>query len=207
MSARDEVLARIRAAGVPRPPVVEAGYRRTGGLERGSAGACDLLADRLRDYRATVVRCAARDVPVLVAELLADVASVVVPDGVPAGWVRGVAARVLADEPPLSRRALDEAGAVLTTCRVAIAETGTLVLDGGPGQGRRVLSLLPDRQVVVVLAERVVHSVPEGVAVLRDVATRPLTWISGPSATSDIELVRVEGVHGPRDLRVLVVED
>lgn len=205
MSAREEVLARIRAAAVPPAGRAERAYRRTGRLERGSAEVCGLLVERLVDYRAAVVRCRPEQRAAVIAAQLDGVASVVVPEGIPDDWLADVAADVLADEPPLSWRALDEAGAVLTTCRVAIAETGTLVLDGGPGQGRRALSLLPDRHVVVVRAGQVVHSVPDGVAELRDAPERPLTWISGPSATSDIELVRVEGVHGPRDLRVVVV--
>jgi L-lactate dehydrogenase complex protein LldG len=112
------------------------------------------------------------------------------------------------DDPaaPLSHTELDRIGAVLTACRVAIALTGTIVLDGGPGQGRRVLSLIPDRHVCVVRAEQIVAGVPDAVALLAAHPERPLTWISGPSATSDIELIRVEGVHGPRDLRVIIVD-
>ena len=202
------MLARIRAAlGVhpPGPVHVPRDYHRTGTQRPGSAEALDLLADRLEDYRATVVHVTGPDeVPAAVGALLADVASVVVPDGVPEAWTGEVAADLRRDEPALAHAELDAVPAVLTGCRVAIAETGTVVLDGGAGQGRRALTLVPDRHVVVVLADQVVHSVPDAVAVLAAHPHRPLTWISGPSATSDIELVRVEGVHGPRDLRVII---
>ena len=206
--ARDEVLARIRAAlGVhpPGPVHVPRDYHRTGTQRPGSAEALDLLADRLEDYRATVVHVTGPDeVPAAVGALLADVASVVVPDGVPEAWTGEVAADLRRDAPPLTHAELDAVPAVLTGCRVAIAETGTVVLDGGAAQVRRALTLVPDRHVLVVRADQVVHTVPEAVTELSAHPHRPLTWISGPSATSDIELVRVEGVHGPRDLRVVI---
>jgi L-lactate dehydrogenase complex protein LldG len=109
----------------------------------------------------------------------------------------------VSDDPPLTPTELDRVDGILTGCRLAIAETGTLVLDGGPDQGRRVLSLVPDYCLAVVRIDQVVAGVPQAVAALDP--TRPLTWVSGPSATSDIELDRVEGVHGPRNLVVLIV--
>jgi L-lactate dehydrogenase complex protein LldG len=127
---------------------------------------------------------------------------VVVPDDLDPQWLTTVTSRVVTDSRGLSAADLDDIDAVITGCAVAVALTGTIVLDGGRLQGRRVLSLVPDLHICVVDAEAIVGTVPEAVARLD--ATRPLTWISGPSATSDIELDRVEGVHGPRDLVVLI---
>jgi L-lactate dehydrogenase complex protein LldG len=186
VSARDEVLARVRSAKPTSAPAVARTYRQSAPLDLG------MFVERLEDYRAVVHRCAAQDLPTLLAELLTG--RVVVPEGFPFDGVR---------DDDLTPRDLDALDAVVTTCTVAIAETGTIVLDGSPGQGRRALSLVPDRHVVVVRAEQVVQTVPEALARLD--ATRPQTWISGPSATSDIELQRVEGVHGPRTLEVVLV--
>ena len=158
--------------------------------------------ERVEDYRASVHRTAAADVPALLQRLLPG--SVVVPNGLPTEWVAGLNGLVR-DDPPLDVRALDAVDSVLTTCAVAVAETGTVVLDSGPGQGRRALTLVPDHHVVVVRAEHVVADVPD--ALRRLDPLRPQTWISGPSATSDIELDRVEGVHGPRRLDVVLVAD
>jgi len=215
---REEVLARVVAAlsrttqSVPPAPPVPREYRRAGSSPLVPPELVDLLLDRLADYRATVVLCTPAGLPHAVAEQLADAGSVVVPPGLDRAWLAdlptgAVAVRVDDAEAPLSHVDLDGIGAVLTGCRVAAAETGTIVLDGGSDQGRRALTLLPDRHVCVVRADQVVAGVPDVVALLGAAPERPLTWISGPSATSDIELVRVEGVHGPRDLRVLVVVD
>ena len=206
--ARGVLLARVRAA-VAGSPVVE--VPRAYAQEDPPStpdGLLDLLCERLVDYRATVHRCSASDVAVTVAGLLEGSASVVVPAGLPdplTAALAGLASPVTVDGDPdvLSAAQLDEIATVVTTCAVAVAETGTLVLDASAGQGRRALTLVPDHHVCVVTADQVVLGVPA--ALRRLDARRPLTWISGPSATSDIELERVEGVHGPRNLVVVVV--
>ena len=166
-----------------------------------------LFTERVADYQATVLRSTTTALPATIAGALAARACrrVVVPAGVPDGWLaEATGVEAIADDPPLSKTDLDRLDGVLTGCAVAIAETGTIVLDGGSGQGRRAISLLPDYHLCVVFGDQVVGSVPE--ALVRLDPKRPLTWISGPSATSDIELQRVEGVHGPRTLDVIVVE-
>lgn len=207
VSAREVILERIRASLADGPAVsaVPRAYRT--GTAGGDAALVALFADRLADYRALVQRCAPGNVPAVIAEALArrGARRIVVPGGVDPAWLSAAAVEAVGDVPPLSHADLDALDGVLTGCAVAIAETGTIVLDGGPDQGRRALSLLPDYHLCVVPAERIVGSVPE--AVERVDPMRSLTWISGPSATSDIELQRVEGVHGPRTLEVVIVED
>jgi L-lactate dehydrogenase complex protein LldG len=207
--AREEILARVRAAvaGGADPPPVARSYR-TADHPSGLAGEelLELLVERLVDYRALVRRSTTALVATSVVAALTERGArrVAVPDGIlPAGLDRlepGI--ELVGDAPPLTPAQLDELDGVLTGCAVAIAETGTIVLDGGAGQGRRALSLVPDYHLVVVTAAQVVATVPEALARLDP--TRPQTWISGPSATSDIELDRVEGVHGPRTLEVIV---
>ncbi len=204
--AREEVLARIRRANGPgRAPVeVPRAYRRTGAHSPGHPALLDLLEDRLRDYGAAVRRTSPDGIAEAVRASLTGAVPgdgvVVVPTGLPEGWVQDGRS----DEPPLSVAELDRAGAAVTAAAAACAETGTIVLDGSPDQGRRVLTLVPDVHVCVVRADQVVETVPELVA--RVDPTRPLTFVSGPSATSDIELSRVEGVHGPRTLSVVLVD-
>lgn len=210
--AREEVLARLRAArdaGAPRGgvPSVPRDYRRAGDHAPGSAAVLELLVERVEDYRATVTRVASDErVAPVVARLLGGAAAVAVPPGVDPRWLADAAAVVLVDGSPndLGALELDGVDAVLTASAVAVAETGTIVLDAGaPSQGRRLLSLVPDHHVCVVRAADVVQTVPEALARLDP--THPLTFVSGPSATSDIELDRVEGVHGPRRLDVVLV--
>jgi L-lactate dehydrogenase complex protein LldG len=165
-----------------------------------------LLAERIADYSATVARCPADSVPGTVAAALIrrQARRVVMPAGLDPTWLSQLpgSVEVVSDDPPLAAEALDAMDGVVTTCAVAIAETGTVVLDGGAGQGRRALTLVPDYHLVVVPADRVVATVPAAIAALDP--GRPLTWISGPSATSYIALDRGEGVHGPRNLEVIL---
>jgi L-lactate dehydrogenase complex protein LldG len=207
MSARDDVLARIRAAnaaaGHPPPPEVPRDYHRTGAHPAGSPELLELFRDRLVDYKATVLDAPADGIAEAVRTALADVAgAVVVPPGLPDGWwPAGIPATRRTDD-ALTPVELDSAAAVLTACAAACATTGTIALDGSADQGRRAITLVPDVHVCVVRAEQVVHTVPELIAALEP--TRPITFVSGPSATSDIELERVEGVHGPRTLIVVL---
>ena len=207
MSAREEVLDRVRRALADRPEPAPAirRYRRAGSSERGTEALLQQLAERLVDYRAVVHRASQATVADVVAAALAARAAhrVVVPAGLPEGWLGAAAVERVADDPTLTTHALDALDGVITGCTVAVAETGTIVLDGAAGQGRRALSLVPDFHLVVVRAEQVVAGVPDAIARLDP--ARPATWISGPSATSDIELVRVEGVHGPRTLEVVLL--
>ncbi|HZA80297.1 MAG TPA: LUD domain-containing protein, partial [Actinomycetes bacterium] len=201
--------ARVRTARADgaAPPPVARGYR-TAERAPDLAGPelLELLVERLVDYRALVRRSTTAMVAASVVAALSERGArrVAVAEGIlPAGLDRlepGI--ELVGDDPPLDPETLDRLDGVLTGCAVAIAETGTIVLDGGAGQGRRALSLVPDYHLVVVTAAQVVATVPQAVARLDP--TRPLTWISGPSATSDIELDRVEGVHGPRTLEVIL---
>ncbi|MER8232924.1 lactate utilization protein C [Streptomyces sp. NPDC094049] len=205
--SRARVLARIRAAvaDAPEAPDVPRTYRVRHGTESPDA-LLGLLHENLTEYRAHVHRTAPDGLAGLIARLLTDhgVRTVAVPPGLPEEWLAGTDAERLTDTPRLTPYELDGTDAVVTGCALAIAETGTIVLDGGPGQGRRALTLVPDLHLCVVRApDQVVASVPE--ALPRLAPERPLTWISGPSATSDIELDRVEGVHGPRTLEVVLV--
>ena len=203
MTPREEVLNRVRSAlgGAVAAKPVPRDYDHRGTHAPGSGEAVALLAERVDDYQARVFQVSTEQVPETLAELLAGHRTVVVPADLPAEWVAACPGVVIDES--LTALELDEIDAVVTGCSVAIAVTGTIVLDAGAAQGRRILTLVPDHHVCVVRADQVVESVPEAVARLDP--TRPLTFISGPSATSDIELQRVEGVHGPRTLDVIIV--
>jgi L-lactate dehydrogenase complex protein LldG len=209
-------------------------YRSAGEHAPGSDVVLDLLIDRLEDYKAHVRRATPAELPALLARLIDERSAerqevgssdyrspdvlpttregvrraVVVPHGLDGAWLSAledVDVRADSRDTPLSAAELDDVDAVVTAARVAVAETGTIVLDGEPDQGRRAISLVPDVHVCVVRTDQVVQTVPEAVRLLGADPGRPLTWISGPSATSDIELERVEGVHGPRTLHVVLV--
>lgn len=208
MSSRERILGRVRRALADAPadevPVARDYLREHG--RRTTAQTVELLAENLADYRAVVHRCADGELPALLAGLLSarGSRSVVVPPGLPPGWLAEAGARTVPDEAASTAPELDRVDSVVTGCAVAVAETGTIVLDGSPDQGRRRITLVPDHHICVVrVPGQVVSSVPQ--ALERLDPARPLTWISGPSATSDIELDRVEGVHGPRTLEVVLV--
>ncbi|KOG41733.1 LutC/YkgG family protein [Streptomyces resistomycificus] len=212
MSSRERILGRVRRALADveqddRP--YEQAFARDYLREHGDLDVeqrVDLLAENLADYRAIVHRCTAADLAATIAGMLAARGSrtVLGPPGLDPEWLSAAEAERLADRAESTPYELDRVDSVVTACAVAVAETGTIVLDGSPDQGRRRITLVPDHHVVVVrVPEQVVSSVPQ--ALERLDPARPLTWISGPSATSDIELDRVEGVHGPRTLEVVLV--
>ncbi len=210
-SARAAILGRIRdaLADHPAPPLVERIYRRDASDETDVVA---LFAERAADYRATVEVIDAKDLPAAIAAVLHahGARRIAVPADLPQHWLGDAPDAVgpecawLRDDPPLTVSDLDGADGVVTAAALAIALTGTIILDAGAGQGRRVLSLLPDLHVCVVRSDQIVATVPQAIARLD--GRRPQTWISGPSATSDIELNRVEGVHGPRTLHIIVVQ-
>jgi L-lactate dehydrogenase complex protein LldG len=210
--AREEILARIRLATgeVATPEETDAAYAalprtyRRAHHDPSAADVVALFAERAADYRAVVERVPEDELPGAVAAAVDSLPSLLVPDGLPAGWLAGLRpdVRQVRDEPPLSAAELDRIAGVVTGCAVAIAETGTIILDHGSGQGRRALTLVPDFHLVVVGAGQVAADIADALARLDP--ARPHTLISGPSATSDIELIRVEGVHGPRNLHILI---
>jgi len=211
MTSRDVILGRVRRAlGTPAAPdaydeAVDRRYLREHG-SRTTEQTVELLAENLADYRAIVHRCTDAELADVLMRLLAErgAQTVLAPPGLPPYWLKAVDATRIQDRAATTPAELDRVDSVVTACAVAIAETGTIVLDGGPDQGRRRITLVPDHHICVVrVPSQVVSSVPQ--ALERLDPTRPLTWISGPSATSDIELDRVEGVHGPRTLEVVLV--
>lgn len=214
MSSRERILGRVRRAlaDVPRDDTpydqaIARDYVREHG-DRSVEQTVDLLAENLADYRAIVHRCTAEDLASTIAGMLAarGAKTVLVPPGLDPSWLAAAEADQVPDRIESTPHELDRIDSVVTACTVAIAETGTIVLDGSPDQGRRRITLVPDHHICVVrVPEQVVSSVPQGLERLDP--ARPLTWISGPSATSDIELDRVEGVHGPRTLEVVLVGD
>ncbi len=207
-TAKDMMLSRIRKAIAPaaEPPTIHRDFRTRD--ERDQAALLEDFIERLVDYKAMVTRTDDASLPQAIADACQQhgITRLVVPTDVPVPWLPAQVT-VLRDDPPLTLSDLDESSGVLTGCALAIAQTGTLLLDGGAYQGRRVLSLVPDLHLCFVYAGQVVGLVPEAIVRLTKRATHPITLISGPSATSDIELSRVEGVHGPLTLHVLVVHE
>jgi L-lactate dehydrogenase complex protein LldG len=219
--ARDRILARIRTAAGPRGEDPDAAYAALpreylrAHHDPASHDIASLFAERAADYRAVVEQVPEPGLAATIARILADRAAAtggpapsgrfVVPAGLPDGWLTELPAGItlVGDAPPLSAVELDRMAGVVTGCAVAIAETGTIILDHGAGQGRRSLTLVPDFHLVVVRQDQVAADLADAFAWL-DPAW-PHTLISGPSATSDIELIRVEGVHGPRTLHILLV--
>ncbi|REF00218.1 LutC/YkgG family protein [Thermomonospora umbrina] len=217
--SRDRVLRRVREAlgDAPRPTVEiprDYDHRLTDEEAADRADVVALFSERVADHRATVRHVGVDELATTIAAALwaRGTERIVVPADLPFGWLSQVdGVRALADSgdpagtAALDLAALDAADGVVTGCAMAIARTGTIVLDGGRAQGRRALTLVPDYHLCVVHADQIVGTLPEAVARLDPY--RPLTWISGPAATADVELERVPGVHGPRTLEVLVVED
>ncbi|MET9709888.1 lactate utilization protein C [Nocardiopsis alba] len=209
--SRERVLARVRAAlaDVPADEPVERRPSERPYAESHDAGpTLDVLVERLVDYNALVRRVTPDRVADEVAAALErrGARRILVPAGLPEEWLSRTSVERVVDSPedPRDVAELDSADGVVTACTVAVAETGTIVLDGGPDQGRRALSLVPDHHLCVVRADQVVDAIPQ--AVRRLDPLRPLTWVSGPSATVDIEMIRVAGVHGPRTLEVVLLD-
>lgn len=214
MDARSAIMARLQDAlgrsqrGVPRP--VPRDYIQHGDDPAGSQPVVDAMVESLEDYSAAI-SFAEEEAAICdgIDTLLGEARSVVVPEGLPEAYRKAAArsgrtVRVDTADKPLSKDELDNTDAVLTCSRLGIAISGTVVLDGEPDQGRRAISLVPDTHIIVVERDSIVTTVPEAVAILGQHPTRPLTWIAGPSATADIELVRIKGVHGPRNLGVVI---
>ena len=213
--SRESMLDRIRAALADVPPAerpnelpIDRTYRMKD--PRSRTELVDQFIERVHEYKATVSKVAAADLPRAIAAACAvrGVRQLVVPADLPSDWLQLPSGVSLLREPGLSNDQVEQSDCVLTGCALGIAQTGTIALDCGPGQGRRAITLLPDYHLCVIREDQIVGLVPEAVAHLRNSAAapgRPITFISGPSATSDIELSRVEGVHGPRTLEVLVV--
>jgi len=206
-AARDQILRAIRAAPRPQAPQVDRSYRRQGNL-----APADLVArfhERVSDYRADVRVVDEVSASATIASVCAErgARKLGVPLGLPTAW--RPTELVLVEDVDLDPLSLDALDGAVTGCTLAIAETGTIVLTGSPTEGRRALTLVPDLHVCIVLAHQIVELVPEAISRLQEISVgerRPVTLVSGPSATSDIELSRVEGVHGPRDLVVLIVK-
>lgn len=205
--ARSEILGRVRAALADRPEVPQAPWTYGRPVGTGELDVVERFAERVADYQAIVERVAPAEVGAAIASALAGASArrVLADETLREAWPSEATVEWVADT-GLTATDLDRVDAVITTATVGISNTGTIMLDHRAGQGRRAATLVPDVHVCVVEADQIVGDVPEAVARLVEIGshTRPSTWISGPSATSDIELSRVEGVHGPRTLHVII---
>jgi L-lactate dehydrogenase complex protein LldG len=210
-TARQEILGRIRNANGSQHfdrqheyQMLIRHYRQTSTL--GSNARVDLFIDRLHDYGTAVYRCAEPRIAEAVGGVMAErgKSELLIPSDLPKPWLPA-GFRFIADR-QLEYSEIDSSQGVLTGCAVAIAVTGTIVLRHSAGEGRRALTLIPDYHLCIVLASQVVETVPQGIHEMESFNDVPLTTISGPSATSDIEMTRIKGVHGPRTLDVILVE-
>lgn len=215
--ARSEMLTTIRNAlaevpdsETPDDVELKRDYRQKGKLSQTEV--VELFAERTGEYKATVQRIKQSDLKKVIAESCEreNVQKLVIPEGFQKELLP-LDLDLLFDDPdsPLTHHVLDQSDGVITTCAHAVAQTGTIILDAGVGQGRRALTLVPDYHLCIVREDQIVELIPEGFEAVESSVKkegRPITFISGPSATSDIELSRVEGVHGPRRLEVLIVK-
>jgi L-lactate dehydrogenase complex protein LldG len=208
-AAKEEILERIRRAVGAQPEraadyaAIPRTYQQSGSLDR--AACLDLLADRLRDYEAGVYRCARAELPATIAQAATARGKrrLLIPAGLPREWLPGTLDFI--PDGPHDYADLNASEGVLTACATAIAMTGSIVLGHSPAEGRRALTLVPDYHLCVVFAEQVVETVPEAMRRIHEAGARLITTIAGPSATADIEMIRIKGVHGPRTLDVILV--
>jgi L-lactate dehydrogenase complex protein LldG len=211
MTIKHQILERIRRA-VPdyssmRESQYEAitrNYRQSGDLDE--SGRIELFTDRLRDYGAKVYRCAPWELRSVIGEILSErrKRGLVIARDLPEDWLPEGFEFVR--DKGLTYGEIDASEGVLTGCALAIAMTGTIVLYHSGGEGRRALTLIPDYHLCVVYTSQIVETVPEGIRALAPYSVAPLTTISGPSATADIEMTRIQGVHGPRTLDIILVK-
>lgn len=208
-ASRDAILSRLADAEVFSAPAIRREYVDAPVLPPNPAVLVQEMKESLEDYGAQVTICDSEDaLPEHITRTLEGLPSVVISGDAPLNWMKAIMAKhlVYLDSPlePLDNDVLNGVSATLTASRLGIAPTGTIVLDGGPGQGRRIITLLPDTHIIVLYTDTIYATVPQAIRALAKYPTRPMTWISGPSATSDIELSRVDGVHGPRNLKVIL---
>lgn len=215
ISAKEEILGRIRKALVdvkddnPEETKIEWRYKQPTPIE---GDMIDYFLELVADYKADVERVKNADLPATLVKHLKDIdaKSVILPSGLEESWRKAIvdAGFDVREDDNLTARELNEIDAVVTAAAVGVANTGTFAMDHRPDQGRRALTLVPDAHICVVRADQVVSNTPEAIARLKPSVDdgQPITFVAGPSATSDIKLSRVEGVHGPRTLHVIVAE-